>query len=126
MKKYVSILMLAVIMMVFAGCGGGTKSDAPVVGDWKLASVEAAGVSMTADEFAQATGSDVDMTLVIKDNGVFTANFQGESGDGKWTYEEPKLTLSSDGESMTGEYTDGKITLTVEQDGQSVTMTFEK
>ncbi len=125
MKKYVSILMLAVMMMVFAGCGGA-KSDAPVVGDWKLSSVEAAGVTMSADEFAQAAGTDVDMSLVIKDNGKFTANFQGESGDGKWTYEEPKLTLSSDGESMTGEYTDGKITLTVEQAGQSVTMTFEK
>lgn len=125
MKKYVSILMLAVVMMVFAGCGG-TKSDAPVVGDWKLTSVEAAGVTMSADEFAQAAGTDVDMTLNIKDNGKFTANFQGESGDGKWTYEEPTLTLSSGDDTMTGNYADGKITLTVEQGGQSVSMTFEK
>lgn len=125
MKKYVSILMLAVVMMVFAGCGGA-KSDAPVVGDWKLSSVEAAGVTMSADEFAQAAGMDVDMTLNIKDNGKFTANFQGESGDGKWTYEEPTLTLSSGDDTMTGNYADNKITLTVEQGGQSVSMTFEK
>lgn len=125
MKKRITVLMLTVIMLLLVGCGG-TKSDAPVVGDWKLASVEAMGVSMTADEFAQATGSEVDMTLSIKDNGKFTANFQGESGTGKWTYEEPTLTLSDSDETMTGEYKDGKISLTLEEAGQSYTVTFEK
>lgn len=125
MKKHIAVLMLTVIMMVLAGCGG-KKIDAPVVGDWKLASVEVMGVSMTVDEFAETTGSDVDMGISIKDNGTFTANLEGESGTGKWTYEEPTITLSDDSETLTGEYKDGKLTLTVEQSGQSVSMVFEK
>ncbi len=128
MKKLLSVLMLAVMMMAFVGCGGSKgDSDAPVVGDWKLATVEAMGVSMTVDEFAALSGSDdVKMEMSIKADGKFSASLGDISGEGTWEYTEPTLTLSSDGESMTGEYKDGKLTLQMEEAGESYSMTFEK
>ena len=125
MKKHLAVIMLAVFMMVLAGCGG-KKIDAPVVGDWKLSTVEAMGQTMTVEDFAALTGSDVEMKIYIKDNGTFSANFEGESGEGKWEYEEPTITLKDDTDTLTGEYKDGKITLSIDEGGESYSMTFEK
>lgn len=128
MKKHIAVIMLTVIMMVLAGCGGKGNSDAPVVGDWKLSSVEAMGVTMSAEEFSEAAGGDVKMS--IKADGTFSMDlgslYGDQSGEGKWEYKEPTLTLTADGESITGEYADNKLTLTLEQSGQTVSMTFEK
>lgn len=129
MKKYIAVIMVTVIMMVLAGCGGSKgNGDAPVVGDWKLSSVEAMGVTMTAEQFTEAAGGDVKMS--IKGDGTFTMDlgslYGDASGEGKWEYTEPTLSLTVDGESITGEYADSKLTLTLEQGGQTVSMTFEK
>lgn len=133
MKKHISILMLAVMMvMVLAGCGGASKSDAPVVGDWKLTTVEAMGQTANVEEYATLTGmsaDDVKMELSIKDDGTFTIEagsvFGGESGKGKWDYKEPTLTLDYEGKT-TCEYKDGKLVMSLEEGGQSVSVTFEK
>lgn len=133
MKKHISILMLAVMMvMVLAGCGGASKSDAPVVGDWKLTTVEAMGQTANVEEYATLTGmsaDDVKMELSIKDDGTFTIEagsvFGGESGEGKWDYKEPTLTLDYEGKT-TCEYKDGKLVMSLEEGGQSVSVTFEK
>ncbi len=66
------------------------------------------------------------MKISIKDNGTFSANFEGESGEGKWEYEEPTITLKDDTDTLTGEYKDGKITLSIDEGGESYSMTFEK
>lgn len=129
MRKHIAMIMLAVMMMVLAGCGGkGGNSDAPVVGDWKLSSVEAMGVTMDAEQFAQTAGGDIKMT--INADGTFSMDlgslYGDQSGEGKWEYKEPTLTLTVDGESITGDYADNKLTLNLEQGGQSVSMTFEK
>ena len=113
MKKHLAVIMLAVFMMVLAGCGG-KKIDAPVVGDWKLSTVEAMGQTMTVEDFAALTGSDVEMKISIKDNGTFSE------------YEEPTITLKDDTDTLTGEYKDGKITLSIDEGGESYSMTFEK
>lgn len=134
MKKQITVLMLAVMMvMVLAGCGGGSsKSDAPVVGDWKLTTVEAMGQTANIEEYATLTGmdsADVMMNISIKDDGTFTIEsgsvFGGISGKGKWDYKEPTLTLDYEGKT-TCEYKDGKLVMAIEEGGQSVSVTFEK
>lgn len=134
MKKHISILMLAVMMvMILAGCGGGAdKSDAPVVGDWKMTIVEAMGQTANIEEYATMTGmsaDDVKMNLSIKGDGTFTIDagsiFGGASGEGKWDYKEPTLTLDYEGKT-TCEYKDGKLVMSLEEGGQSVSVTFEK
>jgi hypothetical protein len=124
MKKRAAVLMLAVVMTVLAlaGCGGKKSSD-PVVGDWKMTKVEAMGVSMGVDEYLEMAGmGDMKMEMSIKDNGKFSMDLVGESGDGTWEYKEPTLTLTSDGESVTAEYKDETITLEM----SGVSMIFEK
>lgn len=124
MKKHVAVLMLAVVMTVLAlaGCGG-KKSDAPVVGDWKMTKVETMGVSMGVDEYLEAAGmGDMKMEMTIKDNGKFSMDLMGESGDGTWKYEEPKLSLSDGSDTVDAEYKDGVITLSM----SGVDMIFEK
>lgn len=124
MKKRVAVLMLAVVMTVLAlaGCGG-KKSSAPVVGEWKMTKVEAMGVSMSVEEYLQASGmGDMKMEMSIKDNGKFSMDVVGESGDGTWEYKEPDLTLTVDGESVKAEYKDNTITLEM----SGVAMIFEK
>ncbi|MCI8464918.1 MAG: lipocalin family protein [Lachnospiraceae bacterium] len=124
MKKRVAVLMLAALMTVLAlaGCGGKKSSD-PVVGEWKMTKVEAMGVSMSVEEYLQAAGmGDMKMEMSIKDNGKFSMDVVGESGDGTWKYKDPVLTLTADGESVEAEYKDG--TITMEMSG--VAMIFEK
>lgn len=133
MKKHISILMLAVMMvMVLAGCGGASKSDAPVVGEWKITTVEAMGQTANIEEYATTLGmsaEDVKMNLSIKEDGTFTIEagsiFGNESGEGKWSYKEPTLTLDYEGKT-TCEYKDGKLVMSLEEGGQSVSVTFEK
>ncbi len=127
MRKCVTALMLAAIMMVFAGCGGGGKE--PVIGDWKMTEIETMGVKVSLEEYMQSMGGDAEdmnMQLSIKEGGKFSGNIAGQEGEGTWTYKEPTLSLTADGETMDCEYKDGKLTLKVEEGGQSFSAIFEK
>lgn len=125
MKKRIAMLMLAMVMvvMILAGCGGKKADKAPVIGEWKMSSIEVSGMSMDVDQFLEASGqSDVKMTLTIKEDGKFTMDVFGESADGTWEYKEPTCSLTVDGESVDAEYKDGKLVLSMDEG----TMTFEK
>ena len=128
MKKCITALMLTAVMMVFAACGG-SGSDAPVVGEWKMTQIEAMGVTVSVDEYMEAMGGDaedMDMKMTIKGDGTFTGKIDNEESDGTWEYKEPSLTLNADGESMDCEYKDGKLTMSIEEDGQTFSAVFEK
>lgn len=127
MKKFVTALMLTVILAVLAGCGGGKEE--PVVGKWKMTEIETMGVKVSLEEFMESMGAEaesVKMELDIKEDGTFSGEVAGEKGDGTWKYKDPTLTLTVDGEDMECEYKDGKLVLNVEEGGQSFTAVLEK
>lgn len=108
MRKRFAVLMLAVMMMVLAGCGG--KGDSPVVGDWKLDTAKVMGVTMDVEEYADLIGEDMDFSISIKDDGTFSMELTGDTADGTWEYKEPTVTFTSD-ETITAEYKDEKLTM---------------
>ncbi len=124
MKKRVAMLMLAAMLVVLALAGCGSKKEsAPVVGDWKVSTIEVSGVSVSLDEYLKATGTDdMKMEISIKDGGKFSMDMVGEKADGTWKYKEPTLTLTVDGDDLDTEYKDGKIIM----DMEGVVLTLEK
>lgn len=127
MRKRFAVLMVAVMMMVLAGCGG--KADSPVVGEWKLATAKVMGVTMDVEEYEELIGEDMDFNISIKDDETFTMNLAGDTADGTWEYKEPTVTFKSD-ETITADYNDGKLTMELAEELVDVeggmTLVFEK
>lgn len=125
MKKRIAMLMLVLAMavMMFSGCGK-SKNQAPVVGEWKMTTIEISGVTMDVDQFLSIAGQeDTKMNMTIKEDGTFFMDVVGEQAEGTWEYKEPKCTLTVDGDSIDAEYKDGKLVIDMDGNG---TMTFEK
>ncbi len=125
MKKRIACLLLGIVtaLVLLAGCGGGKGGAAPVVGDYKLASVEVEGMSIDVDQYAEMSGqTDLEMSISIKDGGEFSMDVAGQQAEGTWEYEEPVCTLTVDGDPMDCEYADGKLTM----DFDGMKMIFEK
>ncbi|QNM05788.1 lipocalin-like domain-containing protein [Qiania dongpingensis] len=122
MKKRIVMLMLVLAMtvMTLAGCG---KKSAPVVGDWKMTTIEVSGMTLDVDQFLAMAGQDnVNMTLTISADGKFSMDVAGEKAEGTWKYKDSVCTLTADGEDVDAEYKDGKLVMTMDEG----TMTFEK
>ena len=125
MKKKMAILLLGIIaaVAVLAGCGGKKEAGSPVVGDYKLASVESGGMTVDVDEYKEMMGDDsLDMSISIKSDGTFSIDAAGQSGEGTWEYKEPVCTLTIDGEPQECQYEDGVLTM----DFSGVKMNIEK
>ncbi|MCD2491081.1 lipocalin family protein [Lacrimispora sp. NSJ-141] len=123
MKKRIVILMLVLAMTVMALTGCGKKSSAPVVGDWKMTTIEVSGMTLNVDQFlAMAGQDDVNMTLTISADGKFSMDVAGEKAEGTWKYKDSICTLTADGEDVDAEYKDGKLVMSMDEG----TMTFEK
>ena len=67
MKKKMAILLLGIIVAVavLAGCGGKKEAGSPVVGDYKLASVESGGMTVDVDEYKEMMGDDSPLWFIF-------------------------------------------------------------
>lgn len=65
------------------------------------------------------------MTLELKGNGKCVLNVDGDSADGKWSYEDGVLAVSGGGIDCTGAIENGVLSLTNLMD-MGIDLTFEK
>lgn len=125
-KRVLTFLMVLMMVLGLAACGGGDGKNA--AGVYKVTKISSDGIEMTTEEMAELFGMEVEMTLELKDDNTFVLDMgflmaEGEEGaSGTWKLEGDTLTLSADGEDITTTY-DGK-TIVLEE-GTEI-LTFEK
>lgn len=127
-KKVVVIALFAsMVMGVLAGCGDKKEKTSEIVGTWKAASVEAAGVSVDFAQYAEQLGQEADsikMEMEVKEDKTFSMDMMGQTADGTWEEKDGKYILTSEGVDQEVTITDGKMVFAVEEADMKVT--FEK
>lgn len=119
MKKLVSILMVAMLVLSLAACGGSKSSAA---GSYKFKSMTAEGQTVTAEQL-EALGQDLEgFKLELKSNGEFAITVEAKTETGTWKEDGKKISLTMDGETVEAAL-DGN-TVTFGMDG--VELAFEK
>lgn len=131
MKKNSKAIMLMLVsimaMTILAGCKEKKDATPEIVGTWKVATVETAGVSVDFDEYAKQLGQDADsltMEITAKEDKTISMDFMGNKAEGTWEEKAGEYTLELSGQKQKVEIKDGKLTFTEESMG--VTMTLEK
>ena len=134
-QKSVGVVLAVLLLMttILAGCGGGGNGGGgngggdPIVGKWKLNSVDIGGVEMSLEDVAKMAGSagtelgDMDVTFDIKADGTLTGNAMGETAEGTWTKNGDTYTLTIQGSDQEVSLDGGK--LIIEQDGMKMILT---
>lgn len=130
-KQVLTFLMVLAMVVSLAACGGGdgdggsSGGNSPV-GTYQMTSMNSDGMEMTAEDLTALFGTDVEITLEIKDDNSFTLDLgflvEDESVSGTWAMEGDSLKLSAEGDSISVTY-DGK-TIVMDVDGEI--LTFEK
>lgn len=115
MKRFISVLAVAILVFVLIGCGGSGGSD--YVGNWELTKAEYDGTEIDAKEMGFSA------SVEIKEDGKATFVFDSDKTEGTWEEKDGKVLLT-EGESdpLEAELEDGN--LVIEQDGGK--MIFEK
>lgn len=127
-KKVVVITLFACMVMgVLTGCGDKKEKTSEIVGTWKAASVEAAGVSVDFAQYAEQLGQEADsikMEMEVKEDKTFSMDMMGQTADGTWEEKDGKYILTSEGVDQEVTIADGKMNFSVEEADMKVT--FEK
>ncbi len=115
-------VILAVVLILVLGGKGNTPeaSNDPNVGVWNATNASMWGMDMAvADVFENG------VSLELKDNGKCVLTVDGDSANGKWSYEDGVLSLTGGGVDCTGTIESGVLSLTNLMD-MGVDLTFEK
>ena len=128
-KQVLTFLMVLAMVISLAACGGGgggsSGGNSPV-GTYQMTSMNSDGMEMTAEDLAALFGTDVEITLEIKDDNSFTLDLgflvEDENVSGTWEMDGDSLKLSAEGDSISVTY-DGK---TIVMDVNGEILTFEK
>lgn len=122
-KRGLTLLMVLVMMIGLVACGGGGKNPS---GTYKLVTMESGGEEMNVTELAELFGTEIDMTLELKEDESFTLDMgflsEGESTSGTWKMDGDSLILTAEGDELQVTY--DKETIVMDLEGES--LTFEK
>lgn len=131
MKKRVTLLMMAMLMVltILAGCsskGSKPAADDPIIGTWEIKTIEMEGVSLDFKEFAAQLGEGeeaVEFFIAFTADGKFNMAAMEEKAEGTWTAKgDGKYETSTDGVKEELAITDGKIVI----EDEEIKMVFEK
>lgn len=123
MKKVMASLLSALmIVVVMVGCSGA-NTNSKYVGTWKTVEVSAAGQTYTFEEFKELAGEELakqaNLTIILNGDGSCEVKTDaGDSGAGKWTEDETKITIK-DAASTTELTKQDDGSLLLEQSGTS-------
>ena len=122
-KRGLTFLMVLAMMVGLVACGGSGKNPA---GTYNLVTMESGGEEMNVTELADLFGTEIDVTLELKDDESFTLDMgflsDGESTSGTWKMDGDSLILTAEGDERPVTY-DGE-TIVMDLEGES--LTFEK
>ena len=118
MRKILSALLVLVMVVSLAACGGS------VSGTYKATKVKSEGMELTKDsELWKTAFGDTEIILELKDDNTFSLTGMDDAGgNGTYTVDGETLNLTAEGETMSATVKDGTVELSIE--GQSIT--FEK
>lgn len=114
------LAVILAIVLIVSLVGGNKASDDPNVGLWKAVTA-----SMWEMDMAVSDLFEEGVTLELKGNGKCVLNVDGDSADGKWSYEDGVLAVSGGGIDCTGAIENGVLSLTNLMD-MGIDLTFEK
>lgn len=106
------------VAVLFTACGETSK----VVGKWECSKVNAQGMEVTAEEYAELLGSEMEINLEFKEDGTVVMNLFGEKEEDEYDtdsdvlLEEDGASLKYDEDSDTVVYEDAESKLTFERE----------
>ena len=126
MKKIALLMVLVLTVALFAGCSG---SDSGAAGTYELVSIKEDDMNMSGEdlkafgEMMGVKGSLITMELTSDGKAKITSSFMEEvAGEGTYTLDGNKITVTIDNSPISGTVDGGKITLSDE----NLEMVFEK
>ena len=126
MKKIALLMVLVLTVALFAGCSG---SDSGAAGTYELVSIKEDDMNMSGEdlkafgEMMGVKGSLITMELTSDGKAKITSSFMEEvAGEGTYTLDGNKITVTIDNSPISGTVDGGRITLSDE----NLEMVFEK
>lgn len=95
------VLMASLLLVSFAACGGGGEENEALLGEWKLQSISAMGMTFTAEEYEELTGEVMELTFTFQPKGKLSAVSFGESFSGTYKVDGDQVQVTLDGDTET-------------------------
>lgn len=103
MRLVMTIALVLLTLLVFAGCGAEAADD-PNLGLYTADTAEMWGIEMPISDLFENG-----VSIELKAKGKCTMNFDGTSGNGKWTLEEGAFHAEAGGAVISGTLENGVL-----------------
>ena len=106
MKKILSLMLAALLLLSFAGCSSGGDENDPNLGVYTAKTAEYRGLTVEVNQFFEQGFS-----IELKSGGKCKLTADGETANGKWTLEGTKFHVNGGGIDCDGTLENGVIRL---------------
>ena len=106
MKKILSLMLAALLLLTLAGCSSGGDENDPNLGVYTAKTAEYRGLTVEVNQFFEQGFS-----IELKSGGKCKLTADGESASGKWTLEGTKFHVNGGGIDCDGTLENGVIRL---------------
>ena len=106
MKKFLSCLLAALLLLSIAGCSSGDDKNDPNLGVYTAKTAEYSGFTLSVDEFFEKG-----FTIELKSGGKCKLTADGESANGKWTLDGTAFHVTGGGIDCDGTLENGVMRL---------------